>query len=292
MYQVFSDESFSNRYQAVGVISGEAGVLLELRIKLQNILHDTGVSEVKFEEVRTHLPKIKAAHTFLKEAVMDAKQNKIRVDVVTWDIYDTRHSIPDRDDVANLTRMYYKLLRHVSEQWNQQNWAFYPDENTYVDWTDTIDYLNATKTPRRKPHLLRLFDEDQYLLNFTGVQPLNSENEPLIQLSDLFAGMARFVRECGEECLRWLGSQRLSKQPLLFNCNEHEVTDDPIKAKCNRFVLVNEFYNLCRDSRLGVSLNTKKYFWTRSPRNPVNFWNYEPQYEDDKAPSRFDREQP
>ena len=38
----------------------------------------------------------------------------------------------------------------------------------------------------------------------------------------------------------------------------------------------------------GVSFDTKQSLFTYNPKNPVNFWYYEPGHENDKAPVRGD----
>jgi hypothetical protein len=141
--------------------------------------------------------------------------------------------------------------------------------------------------PRRKqPHLLSLFEKESYMIHFFEIEQKKSHEEPLIQLADLLAGMARFCRENGEECAKWLKSQEKIDQLFLFEYEELESKEDPIITKQNRFKLVSYLYSMCKRYRLGVSLNTWKCLWTRTHSNPINFWNYESRYDKDKAPIR------
>jgi len=163
----------------------------------------------------------------------------------------------------------------------------YPDENSAINWLEIQFYLNQTKLPRRSsPGLITFFKKDPYNINFLKIEQLNSKNEPLIQLADLFAGMARFSKEKGRECVKWLNVQKKKNQLALFEYEEQEETEDRTKTDHNRFILVGDFSNLCKKHKIGVSLNTKKYLWTPDPKNPINFWNYEPQHEQDKAPTK------
>jgi hypothetical protein len=288
-FLAYSDESgiFDKRYQAIGVVSGERGDLLALQSELKQFLKDKGVKEIKWEEVRTHRPKIEVANLFIQKAVEFAVKGLIRIDVLLWDMYDERHSIPGRDNQANLERMYYKVLRHISERWEEIHWELYPDENSAINWLEIQSYLNQTKFPRHNlPGLIALFQQEQYKINFLKIEQLNSKNKPLIQLADLFAGMTRFSREKGSECVKWLNLQKRKNQLLLFEYEEQEEAEDPTKVDRNRFILIGNFNDLCKEYRLGVSLDTRKYLWTPMPKNPINFWNYEPQHDQDKAPTK------
>ena len=291
-FSAYSDESgcFNERFQAIGIISGEERHLCKLRDELASILQTKEVSEIKFSEVRTHRPKIEAAQSFVEKGVDFAQQRNIRIDVLLWDTYDKRHSIPGRDDLANLERMYYKALRHISEKWHQNNWELYPDNGSRINWPEIKSYLSRTRLPRQKrPNLLTLFKEEEYNIIFHKIEPKKSHDEPLIQLADLFAGIACFCRECGQECIKWLQSQKGNKQQFLFEYEEPEIPEDLNKTKQNRFRLVGYLNDICKRYRLGVSLKTKKYLWTTDPSRPINFWNYESQYEGDKAPIKLNR---
>ncbi len=281
IFTAYSDESFHKQYHAIGIVSGKKNILSALREKLQNILDDKNIREVKFSEIRTHPPKVEAAKEFIDLGIGFGKKNIIRIDVLIWDLKDSRHLIPDRDDPANWGYMYYKLLRCISEQWNQRNWEFYPDEQSEIEWYKIANYINRTRIPRRKPHFLTLFDQDIHRINFIRLKQLKSHEEPLIQLADLFAGIACFSRKKSDEC--WVEYNKRKKQQSLFN-EETEIKNKISKADLNRCELVFKIYELCKKSNLKVSLESKKYLWTPDPLYPINFWHYEPQHEKDKAP--------
>ncbi len=292
VFSVYSDESgtFHCRYQTIALVSGQEAMLSQLRKLLKSALNRYGVDEVKFNEIGSHSPKVKAAREFLHHAVRKfARQVKMRIDVLVWDTQDSRHAIQGRNDLANLEHMYYKVLTYTARRWNQTEWNFYPDKNSQIHWGEIANFLNRTRLEHPKSNLLTLFksEEENQLFQFRSVEPSDSLQEPLIQLADLFAGMARFTREEGEQCIQWLESWGNKNQPLLPNllCGKDEL-DETSKAKQNRFQLVGEFHDLCKQHKLGVSLRDKKYLWTPNPTNPINFWNYEPQNKYDKAPIR------
>jgi len=288
IFSAYSDESgcFRERYQAIGIVSGGKENLETLNSELKKILNNKRTSEIKFEEVRTHRPKVEAAELFLNRAIEFARHKKIRIDVLLWDTRDSRHDIFGRDDIANLERMYYKVLKHISKRWNQTEWKLCPDRNSAINWSEIQSYLNKTKMLRRKsPNLLLLFEEKTYKINFLKIDQRNSQTEPLIQLADLFAGMARFCREKGKECIKWLKDKNNS-QGYLFDFNDDSTKEDPSKTNQNRFKLIGDFNDKCKKFKFGVSLNTREFLTTPNPENPINFWNYETQHEDDKAPVR------
>ena len=98
----YSDESgtFHRRYQSIALISGQDTMLSELRKHLSSILDEHGLVEVKFNEVGSHRPKVKAASNFVQCATMKfASQKKARIDVLTWDTQDSRHTVQGRDNI-------------------------------------------------------------------------------------------------------------------------------------------------------------------------------------------------
>jgi len=291
-FAIYSDESgvFEHRFQTIALISSQQIVLSELRSKLKGFLDKHEIDEIKFSEIRTHRPKLDAARDFIRHSVKEfASQLKIRIDVLIWDTQDSRHTIRGRDDIANLEFMYYKVLTHAVRQWNQIEWDFYPDKNSQVHWNEIADYLNRTRLVRYQSNLLSLLENEYEIqpLRFKIIDPLDSLYEPLIQLADLFAGMARFVKEEGKQCIQWLDYCRNKNQLSLPSfINREDTIDETIITKQNRFQLIGEFNNLCKHYRMGVSLRQKRCLWTPDPTKPINFWNYEPQHEYDKAPKR------
>lgn len=286
-YQIYSDESGSKKkiYQSICCISGYCDDLTELKALLKNVLINKNVKELKFSEIRTHKSKIEAGKKFIELAVKYAALSKIRIDILTYDLRDSRHTVYGRDDIKNLEIMYYKLLRHCCEKWNKYDWEFYPDENSAYNWEEIKDYLNSTKLPRKEVGLLKLFRNERINLNFIKVEQKKSDKEPLIQLADVLAGFAWFSIEYGEECVSFIQKEDNKNQGFLFEESENK-TEDYGKAKVNRFLLIKRLNDLCKKHRLGVSLKTNRRLCTPNPNNPINFWIYEPQGEYDKAPTR------
>ena len=294
-FAAYSDESgtFTRRFQSIALVTGQINTLSEMRERLQDILTEKQVTEVKFELIRTHLPILEAAQEFLCCIVTEfANRNKTRVDILTWDMQDSRHAIPGRDDIANLERMYYKVFVHAARQWkNQEEWNFYPDESSQINWSELTRILNKTPLSKHQNNTQLLFENEEIdqPLKVKRTEPLKSVQEPLIQLADLLAGMARFTQEERGYCVSWLDTWGNKNQQQLPNFLCEEDLSEPIKTKQNRFWLVGEFNTLCKKYRMGVSLRTRKCLWTPDNTNPINFWNYETQHDYDQAPRRVNR---
>ena len=61
-----------------------------------------------------------------------------------WDAHDERHAVKRRDDVANLHRMYYRLLSSTLGRPGLAGatWALHPDENGVMDWDSVHEVLD------------------------------------------------------------------------------------------------------------------------------------------------------
>lgn len=117
------------------------------------------------------------------------------------------------------------------------------------------------------------------------IRPVSSEQHPLLQLADLFAGLAVFSRNNFDDYQKWL--QATSPQAFLFH--EADASSDSSRSSRERFPVLKEFDHACKQRRLGVSLKTKRGLWTPDPQNPINFWIYEAQHPEDKAPQKGNR---
>ena len=72
--------------------------------------------------------------------------------------------------------------------------------------------------------------------------------------------------------------------PDLFSLKHETVSfSKNDKVRCEIIWLLK---NKCDKYKLGVSLTSAKGLKTRSPKNPINFWWYTPQHDNDKAPTK------
>ncbi len=284
----FSDESYWNigRFRALGLLTLRYSDLPFLQTEAHAILDESDVTELKWTKLRTAKQRF-CAVKFCQFAVDEAQSGRLRIDVLTWDIQDSRHTVRRRDDVANLQRMYYHLFKNVlRKRWpGDWVWRLCPDENTAVDWESVEDFLSAegSKLDVRAD----LFAQSKFRVRLRTefgiekIEPRDSVQQPLVQVADLFAGLAVFSRSkynCYEVWHRTHGPQ-----PPLFPVN----ADSQVQlsgADQDRCEVLAEFEGMCKGRRLGVSLKTNRGLKTYNPRNPINFWWYEPQHDLDKAP--------
>ncbi|EIE03473.1 hypothetical protein [Leptospira licerasiae] len=286
MYEIYSDETGHNRFRGIGSISGHRDNISELRIELSKILKTHDVTSIEWKDLTGDSKREKAAIAMLKRLIGAASQLKIRIDILLWDCFDERHSFAGVDHKKNLEFMYYKLLRWVKQQWihSGEDWCFYPDEHTGVDWSSVIEIIENTNLHKGKtlhPDLFTLIPARRYIKIHDHAQKV-SEKEPIIQAIDLLSGLHRFSKEKGELIYKEVFENK--DQPSLFG------TPAPVekisRGDKSKILIFKEVYSTCSDKRMSLSFRGKRYLWSRNKEKHVNFWLYESAGEFDKAPKK------
>ncbi|GAB4539061.1 MAG: DUF3800 domain-containing protein [Anaerolineae bacterium] len=282
----YSDESYqtASRYRSVAVVTLSVVDEPFITQTFDEIIRESGVSEFKWEKLRQARERF-AALKMLDKTIELALQGRLRVDVLIWDTHDSRHQISGRDDVANLQRMYYHLLKNVLQRrWPAESiWKIHPDENTAMDWMTVQDFLDAAGQEFRIDS--NLFEGGFRLRlerDFSVLQIVEacSVKTPLSQLADLLAGLGAFSHSAYDKYEMWLHSQ--SGQLSLFGHQPCQVSN----RERERFTVIEHLDEQCKKHKLRVGLKSSRGFRTHDPQFPVNFWLYEPQHPDDKAPTR------
>jgi hypothetical protein len=279
VFQAYSDESGINpgdRYTSVSVVSGEAEALNHLRDKLGEVLRDAKIREVKFSKIdRYGSPYRKAAVDFVGCAVDFAVYNRVRVDTITTDNEWINGEGYGSYSEPDLEGMYYQVLPNVGRRWGRTEWDFYPDENSGVNWSGLVSSLNTTSmlsTEWGRKRFIGGSDEDAEF-QFSEVEELNSAGEPLIQLADVFAGIARFSHEDNGGCAEWVERSRDGSEGIWIPSMAGDKGNKERSNEC-RYELIGGLYSICHSHRLYVSLRTEKHLKTWRPENPINFWDY------------------
>jgi len=293
----YFDESGSQTEQFItfAVVSGEETALIALREELKGIKQKYKVSEeIKCGKLERGITVRKVATEWLQIAVEFATERRIRIDVMVCDMQDSRNSVPGRDDINNIERLYYHLIEFMIRMHNHLIWKFYPDENPAVNWDKISEFISRTNFAKiKEPSSLPLFDEPrpEAKVRLLEVQPRSSKEEELIQLADIFAGLAWFSRnkECSELPNRVECYENLHSSQKLFDLVED--SGDDKCSQCNdknRCGLTITLYCACKKRGMGLRLKGPKYLRTEKERcqDPINFWHYEPQSEMDKAPTK------
>lgn len=287
----FSDESRHNvgRYRSIGMISFPIEELDELNRKFLEICTDCGINNIqnfKWGKIKNNNKK-NATNQVMELVFNKAILKKLRIDVLIWDTKDSRHTILGRDDSENLARMYYHLYRNVFlKRWPENSfWNIYPDSNSAINWNklneilmtqglvpvDETDHNDEgwegwTKIVLKNKVVLDIFES-------------NPDENPLIQIADLFAGMATYSMEKYNKIEEWLFLK--SGQIRLFN---NDITlSNRDKHRCS---IINDFKSLCKKHKMSTSLERTRGFRSYNPKDNINFWLYKPQTEKDKAPSK------
>jgi len=285
----FSDESHwkTGRYRSLGLVTATLAAAGTLESALDKLLHDASMGEFKWNWL-TGAKERFAGEAMCRFAVEKACAGLLRVDVLVWDVEDSRHRVPGRDDIANLQIMYYKLFRNVLRaRWpSTAVWRLHPDQMTALDWETVQDCLGHTA--KRVGVDGSLFTNDPFRVRLRRefgieqIRPLASGDSRFIQLADLFAGLAVFSREKYSEYEDWKTSR--SGQLALLGVEGKKSA--PSRISQERFRVLDVFDGCCKARKLGVSLKTYRGLQTPNPVDPLNFWLYKPQHEADKAPQK------
>jgi hypothetical protein len=285
----FSDESHWNtgRFRSLGLVTLSISELQGIENRTRALLKESDIQEFKWKKVDGAKERF-AAEKMCTLAVDYSCKGCLRVDVLVWDTEDSRHNIQGRDDVANLERMYYHLFRNVMRaRWpDDAVWKLCPDEHGQLKWDTVRDCLTNVSTSIEVERSLLTGGEFKIRLRtefgIEEIQPVSSHDHPLLQLADLFAGLAVFSREKFDEFKNWRATN--SQQGTLWDCADTDKC--PSRSSIERFQVLRQFDRLCKDRKLGVGLNGSKGLLTRDPWNPINFWLYQPQHPYDKAPRK------
>ncbi len=271
----WSDESSHNkgRFRAIGMISHPGEMKNEIETDINNIIanfvHDG--RELKFNKI--DIPRLKAYKGITDYFFEKANKGQIRADVLRWDIQDSRHNILGRDDNKNLQMMYYKLLFDViSNRWEDGEWSFFPDKNGSINWNELKFHLNigSSKVNLKKD------------LNIKTIKEVNSKDNVLIQVADFFTGLSVFSKEHFNIYENYM-EEKKGQTRLVPLKNKYKFSKKD-KRRCE---ILDYFNEKCKDLKMGVSLKNKRGLWTPNPKTTnINFWSYEPQVEEDKAPTR------
>ena len=284
-YGVFSDESRATaaRYRSIAAVSLPADCVVSANKRMRALLDDSRVRELKWRKLTS--AKSRHAATKLIDFVIDeALGFGARVDVLVWDTHDERHAIPGRDDRKNFERMFFHLHKSLMRRREPgAEWHLRPDERIDIEWANLhacLESVGAWRTHFRQPLLRQEFSERFFRVR--SLREVDSREVPLVQLADLFAGLAPYSREKARMIPGWLS--QYSGQAELFE-KPHDWPDLSASDR-ERVALLHHLNGRCKARRLGVSLRTSGYLATRDPKRPLNFWHYVPQHDKDRAPIR------
>jgi hypothetical protein len=286
-FQIFSDESGycgKDRFGSIAVISGPKSITTTLDDELKAILHKYNQKEIKFAGVGGNFEFMNATKECISLGIDYCRHDKIKIYVLVWDKHDSRHDIQGRDDIENLKYMYYKILKETKSDWiGVENWEFFPDELTSVNWgKEIVPFIERTNLDKKRNN-----DEETLFgvlknFRFPAVRKcseLESCEYPILQLADLFAGLTRLSFEKSEKFCCWydneINGSSLFNEPILLS-----------KSEIAKFQVMHHFKKLCDHYSMGLNLSDDKHFKVFNKRCGLWIWFYEPQGDYDKAPTK------
>jgi hypothetical protein len=284
----YADESSHNvgRYRAIALVGMHRDVASPLKTELRRLLADSGVREAKWQNVKTARNRF-AAEKLLRAFLAGANRGELRADVMIWDTYDARHSVPGRDDSGNLARMYYHLCRCTFRDRAPRGavWAVFPDEQSEMDWTVLRQTLGLEGFKEGLRRGGRLIEAHHSGYRIASVNAVRSHEEPIVQIADLLAGMAVYSYASFGSWEAW--QHEHGPAPRLFDDGSALALSNGDRERCRLLGILNSH---CKAQKWGVALRSTQGLATRDPaRGPINFWLYTPQHESDRAPVREGR---
>lgn len=250
----------------------------EINDKLNEILNKYGLNPKKFKWNKLNsMDKVNALEEFLEYLFPLMDDNLVFIHTIIWDIQDSRHDFVGRDDIGNLSRMYYKLIKNFAKDKlkNGDYLTIYPDRNNSIDWNLIEDILVNDDICNTKE-----LSSCTVCFSQVRIDESNTGENALIQIADIFAGMARTSYEDYERYDQWLNGV----QQTLFpdeNLNKLEISGkDKHRFKIYRFV---DRYSKRKSWTVSLKKNNGFYTFDKKSK-PLNFWFYTPQHEKDKAP--------
>lgn len=285
-YYGYGDESHWNqdRYRSLCLVTLPAAFVPVISEQVRAIVTKHGVQEFAWKKVRTH-DRQTLAHDLCDLAIDSVCDEKMRIDVLIWDTWDSRHHVTGRDDTENLARMYYHCMKTVVNlRWpSGSRWEMRVDRRADIDWSVLRRSVNRGVRKAKRTRQLDVNRRIEIEGDDIEVVEVRASTEPLVQLADLFAGLGAFSWNRAKPFWQWRSSQAGQLQ-LFAESAAGELSN-------------SEVHKAATLSHLGALLGQQnlRMHWvnkglkTKDPSIPVNFWLYVPQRPEDKAPIHHKR---
>lgn len=292
----FGDESKWNqgRFRGVGIVTLEERRFKEIETAIKATMVESGVREIKYQAIKGARDKFAAAK-IVSLIVEKSFLGHCRVDVLTWDVEDSRHKVIGRDDSENLLRMYHHCLNATLEKkWKNQAavWKICLDEHSAISG-EMIKHFLQRKANRQEEQRVggllplggdfnRLFEGHRISSVYQGC----SSDEVFVQVADLFVGLGVWTRDPSCSYRIWKNNQPTDQMQLFGEHPDEIGASTALKAK---YEVLHTLVSECQARKMGLSINTKDALHTPNGQRPVNFWHYEPQTIEDQAPVKGEK---
>lgn len=278
----FSDEAYINdkkeiRFRSIALVTSSYEDYKNLAYELENIITKYTLHEHKWSKLNNNIGKEFINFLF-------NNLDKIRIDVLIYDMKDSRHNIIGIDKIKNLQILYYHLLNNVlKNRWiNEASWNWYPDENNSIKWKELNNYLRKSSWSNNLNFLNISIPISFYkYYNIKHIVPSQSHLHSFIQLADFFAGIAAYSYNSFEK-IKIIYEENAKQMDIFDYLNTSQISNNDKK----RIQLVLDIYNNSKKMKLQISLFSSKGFKSHDCESNLNFWLYEPQGDYDKAPTK------
>lgn len=282
-HYAFSDESYyttNDEYGAIATLSTKADCKRKLEDEIKPLL-DQIPNEYKWVKFtnENYYEVSKCIFNILFEY---AVCGNLRIDVIIWETNDPRYPRNSTNTVEKLSVLYYLRLRDMmSRRWGRKtHWAIFVDEQHQVEWKKLDEYLDwgsmniYSRTIFGKDFDTNWLRENSLKYSAESVQQVKSDKEPLVQIADIFAGMAAYSHNKGDKLVEWLKidapqtSNNGARQLAFKFLNKTNVSGRELWR--NRFIKYVQ--DKCKSKNYQVSINNKKGLHTFKPASPFNFF--------------------
>lgn len=167
--------------------------------------------------------------------------------------------------------MYYNLIRDITSKIlvSQESLKIYPDQNNSMDW-EFLQMLLRRNSVRYDYNNNYIIDSHEIY-----IQESSTEKHNLIQIADIFAGIARSSYEYYDD-YEFYDPQQTRLMPLKKISRRQKY----------RFEIYKIIKKWGEEHSYQISINSKRGFYSFNQDAPINFWFYIPQHKNDKAPTK------
>ena len=282
-YLCFVDESYSDdnqRFKSITVVS----FLKNFETRFKTKFSEKKITEKYSNEFKWSLPRSREYQEFATDLIDLVFEclGEIRIDSLMWDVEDSRHDIPDRDDNANFGRMYYALLINVLYRRGKGlNYTIFADNNNLLQ-KDILQQCLCHKGEKLfyDPTLFDGEVNQNYYID--NIQYVDSKKFFCIQIADLFGGLFVFSKIFYEEYIQYQNRNN----PTLFDISNGSRIG---RTEKKRFIILEHFLKKKKQNSLSIKYESSlnRALETCNPKTTsLNFWSYKPQGDYDRAPQR------
>lgn len=282
----FSDESShttSDRFGSIAILSFKASIRQELESALIPLINKLP-NEYKWEKFKRKKYYDISVEIF-DELFNQAVNGNMRIDTIIWNSEDTRYYRNNTNYDSKLRVLYYLRLRDIfSNRWAANtNWEIHLDNQQQVDCDQLEGFLKHYSGNTLKETIFgKEYDIWELLqtpvkFQIGIIDQVDSKQEPLIQVADIYAGMSAYSHNKSDELIEWLKFDGLQHPDT--HGNFQFVLGLPGIEKRNykgrelwRFRFIKYVQEKCKTKKFQVSINAKRGLHTFDPNSPINFF--------------------